>query len=105
MHAGVPYLRNRHLYSLSMPNSLNFAFHYHTFVQVQHPTQATPASVCASGTVDMPFLMCLDIEAGVSVLQAALYVISPLALYQLYTYMLSQRSKRLANDRKQGKAA
>ena len=32
---------------------------------------------------------------GSGVLQAALYVISPLALCSLYTYMLGQRRKRL----------
>ena len=32
--SGLPYIRQRKLYSLEMPNSVNFAFSYHIFAQV-----------------------------------------------------------------------
>lgn len=32
--SGLPYIQQRKLHSLEMPNSLNFAFSYHIFVQV-----------------------------------------------------------------------
>ncbi len=35
MHAGIPFLRERRLYSIAMPNSFNFAFSYHLFVQAR----------------------------------------------------------------------
>ena len=34
-------------------------------------------------------------------LQVGLYILLPLAFIQLYTYMLKQRSKRLATERKE----
>ena len=37
MYNGIPYLRQRGLHSLSMPNSLNFAFRYDIFVQARAP--------------------------------------------------------------------
>ncbi len=37
-------------------------------------------------------------------MQAALYVISPLALFSLYSYMLEQRRKRLGGAHAEGKA-
>lgn len=50
MYRSVPYLRERHMYSLSMPNSLNFAFHYHIFVQVL-PAPTSPSRSMSSCTV------------------------------------------------------
>lgn len=34
IYASLPYLRDRELHSLRMPNSLNFAFSYHYFALV-----------------------------------------------------------------------
>ena len=33
--SGLPYIQQHKLHSLEMPNSLNFAFSYHIFVQVR----------------------------------------------------------------------
>lgn len=49
MYRSLPYLRERHLYSLSLPNSLNFAFHYHIFVQVRLCQDVLPVSRSVKG--------------------------------------------------------
>ena len=43
--SGLPYIRQRKLYSLEMPNSVNFAFSYHIFAQVGRTAHA-PLQAC-----------------------------------------------------------
>ncbi len=45
---GLPYIKQRKLHSIDMPNSLNFAFSYHTFAQVSTQLQAVaePSEAC-----------------------------------------------------------
>ena len=38
--SGLPYIKQRKLHSIDMPNSFNFAFSYHAFAQVSAEWQA-----------------------------------------------------------------
>ena len=40
--SGLPYMRERKLHSLEMPNSMNFAFSYYIFAQVRQLVLISP---------------------------------------------------------------
>lgn len=42
---GLPYIEQRKLHSIDMPNRFNFAFSYHTFAQVSAKWQANAESM------------------------------------------------------------
>jgi very-long-chain (3R)-3-hydroxyacyl-CoA dehydratase len=42
--SGLPYIKQRKLHSIDMPNSFNFAFSYHAFAQVSAKWQADAES-------------------------------------------------------------
>ena len=67
--SGLPYIRQRKLHSLEMPNSVNFAFSYHIFAQVgltAHAPVRARIHACSHGflleSVDAPLLPGLHVR-------------------------------------------
>ena len=82
VYLALPALSDMHIWSISMPNALNFAFHYDIYVII-YSLLYLPCTVDAS----LPVMMSL---------------VCAVVFPQLYLYMFAQRRKVLATKPKGG---